>query len=471
LFRRVSGPFINRGDAVWRSAEAKTIFVHIAEQHRLLAAVDAELRHCGYVGGVSAALRQAFMDCPRHLFVDRYQVARGGAVLQYPQYPQYPRSAARAGETAQHLQLVYSNIGLGHVGSDGQPLASVNSPPSHVLHILELSQLAAGQNVLEIGSGCGWLLGLAARAVSPRGHAMGIEILPALAAQSRHSLARAGISNATVAAADGAGGHAALAPFDRVIFTAGLWALPLAFFDQVAEGGLLVAPFQIKGGCNDFIVLRKMAGRRFRSEAVLPAMFVDVSGGITGLPHTPAPLRTLPLWEHLADRKVLSLPMTFGLADLGGLDKSLFGWRTAAFRSFLQKIDPRMYVFTTDIDPSTPESRVLRASGVGADTVGVGLVDEEAASLAVCTNGELAGYGTPDAARDLLAVYRRWTDLLMPGAEAFEVELVEASAAPPPRPGLWVEQRGPTAMLWSLRADRPSVSDLLARPSGARQAA
>ncbi len=404
-------------------------------------------------------MRQAYLDCPRHLFVDRYQVTRGGAVL-------HCAADASVAEAAQHMQLIYSNMGLGHVDGDGRALASVNSPPSHALHMLELLDLSPGQRVLEIGSGCGWLLAMAARAVGPGGCAVGVEILPSLAGQSRASLAWAGVPNATVISADGSGGYPAKAPFDRVIFTAGLWDLPPVFFDQVAEGGLLVAPFQIKGGCNDLLVLRKMQGRRFHSQTALPAMFVDVSGGIAGLPHDAAPVSALPIWQALCQREVLRIPMTFGMGGLGGLDENLFGWRTAAFRSFLQKLDPRMRSFTADADANDPATRVLRASGLGADTVGIGLVDETAASLAVCTRGELRGYGTPETALAFLAAYRLWSGAMMPGVEAFEVEIVEATNATAPRVGVWVEQRGATAMLWRMRPDRPAVDQTIERLGG-----
>jgi protein-L-isoaspartate(D-aspartate) O-methyltransferase len=436
--------------------EAQPVFTFSIDQHRLLATIESELRYLGLANGISPAVRQAYFDCPRHWFVGRYQIMRGGAVLQC-------QGDATAAEAAQHMQLIYSNTGLGHVDHDGRALASVNSPPSHALHMLELLELAPGQRVLEIGSGCGWLLAMAARAVGPQGHAVGVEILPSLAAQSRASLARCGVANAAVVMADGACGYPAGAPFDRVIFTAGLWDLPVAFFDQMAEGGLLVAPFQIKGGCNDLLVLRKMPGRRFRSQAALPAMFVDVSGGIAGLAHAANPLNGLPLWEKLCHREVLRMPMTFGMGGLGGLDENLFGWRTAAFRSFLQKIDPRMRIFTPDFDGDDPALRVLRASGLGAETVGIGLVDEPAGSLAVCTRGELRGYGTPAAALDFLAAYRLWTGVMMQGVEAFDVEIVEAGAATPARAGAWVEMRGATAMIWTLRRDRPTLDETIAR--------
>ena len=67
--------------------------------------------------------------------------------------------------------------------------------------------------------------------------------------------------------------------------------------------------------------------------------------------------------------------------------------------------------------------------------------------------GEIVGYGGPSAARDLVAAYREWTDLMMPGAEAFDALLVPRASAPPAAPDQWIETRGDTAFVWSVRKD------------------
>jgi protein-L-isoaspartate(D-aspartate) O-methyltransferase len=395
------------------------------------------------------------MACPRHLFVNRYQITRGGPILEFPhEHPNVP-------DTARHLRLIYTNTGLGHVDSTGAPVQSVNSPPSHVVHMLELLDLAPGQRVLEIGSGSGWLLGMAATIVGPEGAAVGVEIISGLAEESEQSLARAGLANARVIQADGASGCPNAAPFDRVIFTTGLWALPSAFFDQVATGGLLLVPLQIKGGSDDFVVLRKLPGRRFRSVAILPAVFVDAAGRIDGLAQCAPPLQALPLWAELRCQEVLRAPMNFGMGALGGADRSLFGWRTAAFRSFLQKRDPRMRVFSAGDDTPGTDAQFHRGSGCGAETSGFGLVDEAARSLAICMDGVLAGYGNRSTVRDLLAVYRDWADLMMPGGDAFQADIVPACDAPTIFPNGWIEQRGDIAILWKLQENWPAVSGLM----------
>jgi hypothetical protein len=63
----------------------------------------------------------------------------------------------------------------------------------------------------------------------------------------------------------------------------------------------------------------------------------------------------------------------------------------------------------------------------------------------------LIGYGTAAAAWDLLEVYRSWAELLMPGGEAFEAEIMPAGEAPDAVPDGWIEQRGGVTIIWRLR--------------------
>ncbi|MFG2246240.1 methyltransferase domain-containing protein [Spirillospora sp. NPDC048823] len=69
-----------------------------------------------------------------------------------------------------------------------------------------------------------------------------VEIDPGLAEQARAALARAGC-RVQVVTGDGTHGHAANAPYDRVIATAAACRLPYAWVRQTRPGGRILAPW------------------------------------------------------------------------------------------------------------------------------------------------------------------------------------------------------------------------------------
>jgi len=96
----------------------------------------------------------------------------------------------------------------------------------------------AGDKVLEVGAGSGYmaalLAGFAARVIS-------LEIDPQLAALARANLAAAGIRNAEVREADGSRGLAAEGPFDVIVLSGSVAEVPHALLEQLAVGGRLMA--------------------------------------------------------------------------------------------------------------------------------------------------------------------------------------------------------------------------------------
>jgi len=129
---------------------------------------------------------------------------------------------------------------------DGSSVSSASSPRL-VAAMLEQLQVQAGHRVMEIGAATGINAALLAELTGPAGQVVTIELDQDLAAGARTALARAGYPHVQVICGDGALGHPAGAPYDRIIVTAEAWDLPAAFWDQLSPTGRLVVPVRLHG--------------------------------------------------------------------------------------------------------------------------------------------------------------------------------------------------------------------------------
>jgi protein-L-isoaspartate(D-aspartate) O-methyltransferase len=238
---------------------------------RFAAMLDAAFRAHG-AAGLPARFLAAVQEVPRHGFVHRFR-AGDSQLRDFEAAPE------------ESLKLIYSDRVLAHVAADGEALASTNSQPSFVLWLVYLLDVQPGQNILEIGSGSGWLAGIMAHLVGSPGHVTGMEIIAPLAAQSRADLAACGLTNVTILAQDGALGCPA-APFDRVIITAGVWDLPAMLFEQVAPEGLVIVPVELSFSNACHVVLLRREAERFIEIRSMRGWFVPLTG--------PSQMRTWP---------------------------------------------------------------------------------------------------------------------------------------------------------------------------------
>ncbi len=129
---------------------------------------------------------------------------------------------------------------------DGSAISSA-SHPNLVATMLEQLQVRPGHRVLEIGAATGINAALLAEVAGPAGKVVTIEIDGDLAAGARAGLNAAGYHHVDVICADGADGHPARAPYDRIVVTAGAWDLASAWWQQLAAGGRLVVPLRMHG--------------------------------------------------------------------------------------------------------------------------------------------------------------------------------------------------------------------------------
>jgi len=124
---------------------------------------------------------------------------------------------------------------------EGEPHGPCLLEPKVEARLLQALQLQRHESVLEIGTGSGFMAALLAhRAMSVHT----LECRPALVAMARANLQRAGVVNAQVLQVtpeEGAAGLAAQAPFDAIVLSGSVAAVPQALLQQLKPGGRLVA--------------------------------------------------------------------------------------------------------------------------------------------------------------------------------------------------------------------------------------
>jgi protein-L-isoaspartate(D-aspartate) O-methyltransferase len=158
-----------------------------------------------------------------------------------------------------------------HRDAEGIAISSA-SAPGVVAAMLEQLDICPGHRVLEIGAGTGYNAALLAHLVGRTGAVTTVEYDSVVAASAQEALTRAGYGDVAVICGDGTFGWADNAPYDRIVVTAGAWDVPPAWWDQLAPGGLLLAPLRMRG------LTRAVALER--EGAVLQSRSVQVCGFI-----------------------------------------------------------------------------------------------------------------------------------------------------------------------------------------------
>jgi protein-L-isoaspartate(D-aspartate) O-methyltransferase len=113
------------------------------------------------------------------------------------------------------------------------------SQPYIVALMTELLALQPTDNVLEIGTGCGYQVAVLATLVRK---VTSIERIPEVARLAKANLAAIGIKNVDVIVGDGTLGYPQNAPYEGIIITAATPSVPRPLIEQLAERGRLIAP-------------------------------------------------------------------------------------------------------------------------------------------------------------------------------------------------------------------------------------
>lgn len=118
------------------------------------------------------------------------------------------------------------------------PQGQVMLAPKVEARLLQALGVGRHERVLEIGAGSGYMAALLAHKAQS---VVTLEIRPALAAMASANLRRAGVTNASVREEDGSRGLPAEAPFDVIVLSGSVAALPPSLLEQLKPGGRLVA--------------------------------------------------------------------------------------------------------------------------------------------------------------------------------------------------------------------------------------
>lgn len=217
----------------------------------------------------------------------------------------------RADDPDRWLKLVRSDDSVITQVDDGAtergiwPTSSA-SAPHIVATMLEALDVQPGMKVLGIGTGTGYNAALLAELAGPQ-NVTSVEIDPVLAEQARTALARAGC-HVQVVTGDGTHGHAANAPYDRVIATAAACRLPYAWVRQTRPGGRILAPWgadvpprRSTGGPH------RRGGRDGRRAVTCPAWFMPLRD--QRMPQDVRP-RTRKRWEEMGEPAVSRFGLT-----------------------------------------------------------------------------------------------------------------------------------------------------------------
>ncbi len=204
-------------------------------RERLIARLRAE--------GISdERVLDAIRSVPRHLFVDEALASRAYEDTALP---------------------------IGHGQTISQP---------YVVARMTAALIADGipDRVLEIGTGCGYQAAVLAHLV-PRVDS--IERIRALLSSARKSLLQLGIRNVHLRHGDGHEGWPEHAPYEAILLAAAPEEIPAALFEQLAEGGRLVAPVGPRIA-QQLLLYRRTSGR-LESQLLGAVSFVPFTSGVT----------------------------------------------------------------------------------------------------------------------------------------------------------------------------------------------
>ncbi|MCH9814667.1 MAG: protein-L-isoaspartate(D-aspartate) O-methyltransferase [Epsilonproteobacteria bacterium] len=160
---------------------------------------------------------------------------------------------------------------------DALPL-SANQWISSPLTVAKMSEALQADNVdsvLEVGCGSGYQAAVLSKMFR---RVFTIERIEKLLLEAREVFKQLGLSNIHTRFDDGNRGWKAYAPYDRILFSASAKEPPMHLFDQLKDGGILVAPIEENG--KQIITRFIKNGMKIKVERLEECLFVPVKEGV-----------------------------------------------------------------------------------------------------------------------------------------------------------------------------------------------
>ena len=149
------------------------------------------------------------------------------------------------------------------------------SSPLTVAKMTEYLFPRGADRVLEVGCGSGYQAAVLAQLF--RG-VFSIERIEPLILEAKRRFRELNINNVHTRTDDGQNGWVSYAPFDRILFSATAKEIPSKLFEQLADGGILVAPIEKNG---KQVITRFMKnGEHIEAEELEDCDFVPILDGV-----------------------------------------------------------------------------------------------------------------------------------------------------------------------------------------------
>jgi len=169
-------------------------------------------------------------------------------------------------------------IGFGHIAYelDALPIKEHQwiSSPLTVAKMTQYLEVSGVDKVLEIGCGSGYQSAILSKLCR---RVFTIERIDTLLKDAKRRFRKNRLTNIFTRFDDGQRGWREFAPYDRILFSATIPQIPDVIFEQLREGGILLAPISQENGQ----ILKKFykKNNKILIEELEPCLFVPIQSG------------------------------------------------------------------------------------------------------------------------------------------------------------------------------------------------